>query len=606
LADRERDRVVVASEERQDFRVAIREYFRALRDMTANEKALKDDKALILVLEGLAIMLKHQIHEVIVKDNKPDKEEQIKKYLVVILKMIFPVCEEKIKSTDGEIKKIYEELYKRFWALVAFRSVEHFAYYMDWNRTPDKKVWIYSMPSMRGIFYYANKMILGDKVKLLRASCPVSYGKTYAFNTIATYSLGVNPQFRVLMITESEILAKGIVRNVKRMICSEEFAEVFPEFAKYEGKESEIFSSATNFDLTLSMSVETYSLVATTRLGASNGLRCDLLILDDLTKGVKDAANTKLHAEIVSQFDNVWNARSDGIQNNRIIAGGTMWADYDLLNVLEKRVAEKQKIIPHPTLKYTRVSEDGTAVFVGVPNLDYDTDESTLPHKFPTEYLRNLRDNVLEPEEWWARCQQRPIPPKGVYFQWKNLKQYESIPEGGVKYAVLDPPRTGKNYFTLLIFKKIDDLSYFIDCVYRLETTEKCLDAACAKLIHHKVVQLHLENNVDTSLGELIKKRCRELASFSISISTVYSTQKKEEKIASARNFILEHIIFPKKGMFARNSEMGMALEHITLYSFEHKNDYDDSIDALAMYALKYHSGNMMENKIVTINRRIA
>ena len=51
---------------------------------------------------------------------------------------------------------------------------------------------------------------------------------------------------------------------------------------------------------------------------------------------------------------------------------------------------------------------------------------------------------------------------------------------------------------------------------------------------------------------------------------------------------------------------MGMALEHITLYSFEHKNDYDDSIDALAMYALKYHSGNTMENKIVTINRRIA
>ena len=33
--------------------VAIREYIRALRDMTANEKALKDDKALILVLEGL-------------------------------------------------------------------------------------------------------------------------------------------------------------------------------------------------------------------------------------------------------------------------------------------------------------------------------------------------------------------------------------------------------------------------------------------------------------------------------------------------------------------------------------------------------------------------
>ena len=130
------------------------------------------------------------------------------------------------------------------------------------------------------------------------------------------------------------------------MICGEEFAEVFPNLPNMKAK-NEIFSARPRIlTFTLSMSVETYSLVATTRLGASNGLRCDLLILDDLTKGAKDAANTKLHAEIVSQFDNVWNARSDGLQNNRIIAGGTMWADYDLLNVLEKRVAETQKIVP--------------------------------------------------------------------------------------------------------------------------------------------------------------------------------------------------------------------------------------------------------------------
>ena len=98
-----------------------------------------------------------------------------------------------------------------------------------------------------------------------------------------------------------------------------------------------------------------------------------------------------------------------------------------------------------------------------------------------------------------------PYRPKACIFSGKTSSNTKSIPEGGVKYAVLDPPRTGKNYFTLLIFKKIDDLSYLTDCVYRLETTEKCLDVACSKLIHHKVVQLHLENNVDNSLGELIK-----------------------------------------------------------------------------------------------------
>lgn len=581
-----------------DYAGAITEYLKTFYSVRKADKQLSDDKAVLVILDGLASMLKHQIHEVIVKENALGGEEQIRNYLNVVIKDLLPACRLRMRVRNKEIRRLYLELYKRFFALVAFRSAEHFAYYMDWDRPDDKKVWKYVMPAMRGIFHYGTKMILGQDVKRMRASCPVSYGKSYSFNLLAVFALGVDPQFRVLTVTESDELVRAIVFNCKKMICSKAYAEVFPAFEKHGQDESQIFSISTNKSFTFADSLSPYSFIATTRLGSSNGLRCDLLILDDLTKGETDRLNVKVHNEIVKQYDNVWNARSDGLQNNRVILGGTMWADYDLLNEFERRVRDRQEIMEHPKLKYTRVSADGKNVFIGVPNLDYDTDESTYPQKFPTEELRDMRDNILEPAAWWARCQQKPLPPVEMPFQWNKVRQYDTLPESGVVYAALDPPRTGKNYLSMLIFRKVDGISYLVDCVYEKETLKNLLDAVCRKLIFHEVFELLIEINVDTSVGELIRKRCAELAGYLVRIATVFSTDKKEDKIFKQQDNILMHVVFPKKGMYARTSQMGTAMEHITLYNFEKKVDYDDAPDTLSMYTHKYH--DKQANRVIT------
>lgn len=591
----------------EDYGKAIKTYLHTLQKITQNLENFKNDETILLVLGDLANMMKHQVHEYLAPQNNYESEKNIRAILKVIIKTILPVCQKKIKfhtdTNNIEALGLYKQLFKKFWALVAFRSVEHFAYYMDWDRTPEKKVWEYSMPCMRGIFYHANRMILGTDVKLIRASCPVSYGKTYAFNTIAVWTLGVRPYFRVLIITESDTLVRGIVRNCKNMICSKEFSEVFPNFERYEQDEAKIFSSSTIDTLVLANSTETYSLTATTRLGSSNGLRCDLLILDDLTKGSKDADNIKLHNEIVSQYDNVWNARADGVQNNRILAGGTMWADYDLLNVIRKRVEDKQKITKDK-LPYTEISEDGNFIFVGVPNLDYDTDESTLPFKFPTDYLRNLRDNILEPHMWWARCQQKPLPPGGLYFDWNEFKQYDTLPKSDAHYAVLDPARKGKNYVCMMIFRKCGELSYLIDIIFRKEDMKKLHDPIVDKITKHNIMEFCFENNTDTSLGDLIKTKLAARCYKGCNIKSVFSSEVKEDKIFLNRSSIKDYIIIPKKGMYSKQSEMGQALEQITTYSFERKNDYDDAIETMAMYAKYYCSGSRNSNTLESFSRR--
>ena len=590
-------------ENKENYSIPIKKYIKVIEKIKRGK-----DEALLLALGDLADMGEYQVHEFWAKANTQEFEQKIRGFLRVIAKKILPICKQKIqKAADSDVGGLYKALHRRFWALVAFRSLEHFAYYMDLQKPRGKEVWKYSMPSMRGIFYHANRMILGSNVRLLRASCPVSYGKTYAFNLTSVYALGVYPHFRVLIVTESDSLVKGIVRNCKRMMLSKEYAEVFPECKKYNGDENAMFSNASLDCLILSQSSETYSLTATTRLGASNGLRCDLLILDDLTKGAKDSDNVKLHREIVEQFDNVWNARSDGVQNNRIIAGGTMWAEFDLLNVLRKRVADKQSIAPDERLPYTEISEDGNNIFVSVPNLDFETDESTLPNKYPTEYLRNLRDNILSQTMWWARCQQRPLPPEGLYFSWDRLKTYDVLPNAdkAIHLAMLDPARKGKNYVCALYFRKIGDYLYFIDCIYQKEDMKKIIDLVVNKIIKHDVCSFRFENNTDTSLGILIKDRLKARGYLKCSVKGDFSSKIKEDKIFEYREPMREYIIYPKKGMYARNSEMGLALEHLTTFSFERKAEYDDAPDAFAMAASCFCSNMKKSNTIEFIDRRM-
>lgn len=574
---------------KENYAETIYKYYQAIHDVF---KEKIDDDILIGLFKDLASMLRYQIHNVLVFKNSKAAELEIRRYLRDVVNKIFKALDMRItdKSLTTETQKRYLEVYKEFYALVAFRSMEHFAYYMDWERPDDKKVWKYSMPSMRGAFYHGNRMIIDGSVSLMRLSCPVAYGKTYFMGIAAVFQLGVDPQARVLNITESDPLVRAMIRNVRAMLISREFSEVFPFFQKYNCDPTQMFTTDTTDTLIFECTRSTYSFISTTRLGASNGLRSDLLLIDDLTKGIADAGNIKLHEEILKQYDSVWSTRADGVENQRTIFGGTMWAVFDTLNILEKRVADKMKIEPDPLNKYTRISEDKKNVFISVPNLDYETDESTLPKKFPTEYLRNLRDNVLDEEEWSARCQQQPIEPKGLYFTYSQLKTYEILPtsENCSHFALIDPPRTGKNYAAFAIFRKNNDEHYLVDVIFRKQNIEKCYDEIVDKIIKHKVSEMVFENNVNASLGDVLTQKLKERGYFNCKMRGEFTTEKKEQKIYDNRNTVREQMIFPKRGLYALTSEMGQFMKNLTDYSFERKNDYDDAPDACAMYSMYF------------------
>ena len=167
-------------------------------------QAFRKDKALFnKEKEILELMQKRyelcwsQIHEYLAPKKTEKAESEIQAHIKDIFALDLPICEAKIsrfrnaieayekrKDTDN-VELCYQflqewlVLYEDCYALVAFRSLEHYALFLEWDKPESgeySKIWKYSIDPFndngwsgctKGLWYYANQMILDNKIKFL-------------------------------------------------------------------------------------------------------------------------------------------------------------------------------------------------------------------------------------------------------------------------------------------------------------------------------------------------------------------------------------------------------------------------------------------------------
>ena len=116
---------------------------------------------------------------------------------------------------------------------------------------------------------------------------------------------------------------------------------------------------------------------------------------------------------------------------------------------------------------------------------------------------------------------------------------------------------------------------------------DKIYEKIVEKIIRHKITKLVVEKNIDVSLKALLSKMLQEKGITYCEIIEVYATVKKEEKIYNMEYTIKNNIVFPEYGMYAYSSEIGKFMNDIYGFSYTHKNEHDDSIDAVATFCQK-------------------
>lgn len=490
------------------------------------------------------------------------------------------------------------ELHRKFFALSARRNLKNFALYIEQYKK--KKVWSKTKETMKAAFYYADEFSVSDTLNLLRMSCMPGLGKSYWGNLYIAQSVGNDPNLSVLRITYSDDLVKITTKQTKAIIDSQAFREIYPRYLGVD----RIFKADDNYSFCLCDCEDEFNLFGVTRDGQATGKRAKLVVIDDLLKGESESNNVVLHQQMVNRYDSDWSSRADD-DNQKVILLGTMWAPTDLLNVLYDRACEDDTLIDDGKFDFVQIAKDGAAVFIGIPALDKN-EQSTCPIRFSTEKLIKKRDKMAR-YLWMAVYQQDPIAPEGLEFNDSVLNHYESLPDNlppNCKYAALDPARRGKNYVSMPITYRYDDMHYLVDFLYQKKSMPELYDAIVDKVIVHRLNWLIVENNTDTSLKTLLEQKLKERGYHGCTIIEKYSTQNKEMRIKDYQGYVRNDVLFPKKGTYSPLSDLGKAIEAINSYSFSYPNKFDDAIDSIVLLVMEFIAKKSKLSKVQTFDRR--
>lgn len=619
-----------------NIRELVRESIVAFSEMRKTKKYLSNDEYVIAVCDSLYKTMYSQIHNHLALLRDGEGEKEIREYIDYILKFVLPTVKDKLKHITQVANKIksqkfteeskerfeklqeyyatYGKIYEDFFALSAFRNIQNFALYMEWGMPENDKVWKYNLNCFKGFWHYADKMVLDGTVKYLEKQCPTGFGKSFADTVLMAYIYGVDINSDILKVVGNPSLVTDMANKLVKYMCKPNFAKVFPYFAQFEGDKGKMFDVCREGGnnqparLLLHGSAKGTSLLLVNKDTPVDGGRFKFRLYDDITRS-KDKGNINMHEKDIEKYQDQWKKRKYDDNNSFEVFSGTTYHIYDFLSTVKRKYGGDEAV-QSKVNKYTKFNAKYKSVFVSVPKLDWDTDESTYPHKYSTEEAR--ADRLADYNTFMAMDMQEPMPIEGCAFSYDNLQTYKSIPHIEEErdtescWAMLDPARTGANYVAMTICLPIEDKHYLKDCIFQMKPMEKVYSTIISKIEQHHITRLHIEKNTDTSLASLLREKLAERGINYCNITEVYTYKKKEDKIYDNEAAIKASVVFPEFGLYAQGSEMGKYLKYLTSFSYTETNKFDDSIDSMAMYAEKYISFKSKNNTITILSRKNA
>lgn len=618
-----------------DFNGIIKACEKEIRSLFKSQKEWNDDERITQIFSVYYTAIYKQIHDVLIPQKCETAEKQIRE---LIAKHVIGYMDKKSKKrfigsidpikaklsqinkgtkVKTEILARYLDLYDDFMALAAFRSLKHFCLYLEkctaadaqlddtddegGSSGGDDKIIEHTLGIFSGWYYYANKMVLDGSVKFIEKQLPTSYGKSYSDVLLICFIYGQDINNDVLKVFGNPYNCKRCIKSITDIMCRKSYAKVFPYFAQFGGKKSLVFENCSEKDgeFKISGSKKPTNFLCVGKESKISGVRARYIFLDDITQA-EDADSIKRHDSDIQTYRDVWRKRTYGKKNTYIIASGTTYSIYDILSYLKIKFGG-ETAVPSPNHKYTKVAQsneiiaNGVSAFLCVPKLDYETDESTYPEQFDTFSAR--KDREEDYATFMAMEQQQPIPPKGNPFYYTNLQEYTDLPEIGQNgrgehcYASLDGKRKGADFCSMPIFTPINDLHYLVDAFYDNRPMKDCYSGIVTKIIQHKVTRLIIESNVNEGLKTLLESELKKRGYYSCIIEEIYHYEQKDIRIANSEADIKAGMVFPKFGLYARSSPIGMALEELYGYTYLKKVDHDDFVDSLATYSKRFIEG---------------
>lgn len=382
-------------------------------------------------------------------------------------------------------------------------------------------------------------------LKSLSVSMPPRAGKSYITTLFCAWTLGRNPTESIMRNTCTATLYAKFSYDVRAIVQSEKFAEVFPT-VKMAGDKANLIGWNTN----QSKQVGYFGAgVGGTIIGFG---ATKVAITDDLYKGIEDAINENSNDKILQWKEATHDSRLE--KNCAKIDIGTRWSINDVIgtNIIHNRY-EKSIIVPALN----------------------SNNETFCSEVMSTEQYIDIKSRI-SPSIWIAEYMQEPVDQKGRLFNSLKImdkdefKFIEKNFDGTIAY--IDVSDQGKDYTAMAICGMIGQDIYVIDYVFSRENTDVTIPLCAEKLNKWKVGFCRVESN---AMGAMFSRSLQHLTT--TKILQVHNTVAKITRIimqsATINNFT-----------FLNNETLDCKqfMDNLIFFSKEGGNKNDDAPDCLA------------------------
>lgn len=400
----------------------------------------------------------------------------------------------------------------------------------------------------------------------LIVSMPPRHGKSELISRrFVPWLQGKDSYRNVIFATYNEDFAKDFGADVRNIMTTPQYAQIFPKFSFRKGGASKSRIQTQTGGMSVFVG----------RGGSITGRGGDFVILDDPIKDSLEANSPTLREQLWQWFTQVLMTRLMTASASIVIVQ-TRWHEDDLIGRLTdptnphytKEEASKWKIINLPAL----AGEDDP--------LGRKEGELLWEERFDMEFM--IAQRRLDPRGFHALYQGQPTPEDGDLFQRSDLVFYDKdeLPDDLRVYVASDHAvgvDKTRNDATCLLVVGVDiqDDIYLLDCWWEKRPTDKVVNAMLAIMKKWKPLIWWAEKgHISKAIAPFLKKRMAEEKTY-CRIEEVTPIHNKVQRSQSIMGRIaMKKVKLPKHSVWTQK-----AVDELLKFP---NARHDDFVDALA------------------------
>jgi predicted phage terminase large subunit-like protein len=414
------------------------------------------------------------------------------------------------------------------------------------------------------------RVIKGELTRVIINIAP-RYGKTeVAVKSMIAHCLALNPAAKFIHLSYSDDLALDNSEEVKDLVTSEEFTDIFGnvDIKKDSRSKKKWYTNQGGGVLATAAGGQV------TGFGAGkvdeeqeeiNEFLTDIekkedfggaIIIDDPIKP-EDAESATIRERVNNRFDSTIRNRVNSRKTPIIIIMQRLHPD-DLCGHLIKNDPDEWHVLKLPCLIK---DEEGNQ-------------SSLWEFKHTVQELLNIRS--MNVPNFQRQYQQDPKPREGLLYS--EFKTYDELPDFNQVYNHTDTADTGKDYLCAIDYIEHNKLKYVIDILFTQKPNEYTEQAQAEMLLRNNVNQSRIEsNNGGRAYARNVDRITKSLGNYKTNIIWFHQSKNKDARIKSNSSTVNNTVVMPSN-WHIRWPEFH---EQVTSYMAKGKNKHDDAVDVL-------------------------